>query len=309
MIFLLKAPRLHWSQYFLLPLILLISPLCVASEITKEARVSQADTPSLQEHPLRIPYRELKKRYVHTLVCYWFRTDRGRKHSFLEDLSELVADYTPYYDDMLFGPADWARYFGDVGRVPPLPQEIGCILALPCPFWVGKTIGETHLLTLIPATVGGKRLTLDLLGELIQRPQGGGQKMLYEYYDADVKKEHGAKGVGSPYWLLMTKDVLPGSRNQTYAAQQALVARHAQASGRPYQLPCALEAAISVLMYHAKHGERLYTDNPWTFTRCQELVIGNYPVVVGGFGSAGLAVSFSCDGDFVNYGVGGGWKL
>jgi hypothetical protein len=56
-------------------------------------------------------------------------------------------------------------------------------------------------------------------------------------------------------------------------------------------------------------GERLYTDNPWTYTQCQELQEGDffpediddegiehplniwYLVVVGGFSSGGLFVT------------------
>ena len=58
----------------------------------------------------------------------------------------------------------------------------------------------------------------------------------------------------------MTKDVIPGSRNKAYSAQQALVASRAKSSGHPYQLPHLLEGTVSILMHHAKHGEPLYKD-------------------------------------------------
>ena len=73
----------------------------------------------------------------------------------------------------------WERYFGEVGVFPALPADIAEILSSPCPFWEGKQVRDTHLLALIPSRVGGKALTLDYLGELIQSPKGGGHETEY----------------------------------------------------------------------------------------------------------------------------------
>ena len=59
------------------------------------------------------------------------------------------------------------------GVEPPLPPDIHQILASPCPIWPGKTIQETHMLTLIPATVNNQPFTLKTLGELIKQPKTG----------------------------------------------------------------------------------------------------------------------------------------
>jgi NLR family CARD domain-containing protein 3 len=187
------------------------------------------------------------------------------------------------------GPKEWSQYFGEVGAAPPLPANIDEILNGPCPFWRGKQVKDTHLLVLVPAMVDGRPFTLDLLGELIKSPQGSGNKTQYRYYGSDVQKELGAKSPGSSYWVLMTRDVLPGSRSKTYDAQKAFVAAHASRLNLPYEMPDALSAATAILLHHARTGERLYTDDPWTYTRCQEKVGKNdYPVVVGGFSSGGL---------------------
>jgi hypothetical protein len=72
-----------------------------------------------------------------------------------------------------------------------------------------------------------------------------------------------------------------------------LGAEHARRIDLPYEMPDALSAATAILSHHARTGERLYTDDPWTYTRCQEKVLGNkYPVVVGGFSSGGLRVDY-----------------
>ena len=70
-----------------------------------------------------------------------------------------------------FGKDLWATHLGDIGIEPPLPPNIKEILNAPCPFFPGKKVEETHLLVLIPKTVNGKPLTMQTLGELVQKPR------------------------------------------------------------------------------------------------------------------------------------------
>jgi hypothetical protein len=174
---------------------------------------------------------------------------------------------------------------------------MAAILDGPCPFWPDKQVKDTHLLVLIPATVGGVPFTLNLLGELIQHPKNGGHRTKYSYYSERVKAQIGEQSPPRSYWLLMTRDVLPGSRNKGYAAQKELVAGYASREGVPYVLPSVLEAATAIFMHHAREGERLFGNDPWTYTRCQEKVDNNrYPVFVGSFSSGGLSVDSYCNG-------------
>ena len=117
----------------------------------------------------------------------------------------------------------WERYYGAVGSVPSPPSGIDQILNRPCPFWRGKQVKETHLLALIPSHVGGKALTLDYLGELIKSPKGDGRKTQYrgDWYAKYVRPAIGHQSPDSSYWVLMTKDVLPWSRNKRYEGQCA----------------------------------------------------------------------------------------
>jgi hypothetical protein len=196
-----------------------------------------------------------------------------------------------------FGARAWEKYFGKVGTEPFLPPDIEEILVSPCPFWSGKAVKDTHLLVLIPSTVAGKPFSLNLLRRLIHRPQGGGHSTAYRFYNSDVQKQCGAQSPERSYWVLMTRDVLEGSRHSTYQSQQALVAAHAKRTGLPYELPSALEAATAILSHYVRSGEGLYTDDPLTYTRCQELIAWNgsdHPAVaVGGFSSGGLGVGSS----------------
>ena len=194
----------------------------------------------------------------------------------------------------------WQRYFGDVGATPPLPDNIAAILNSPCPFWSGRQVMDTHLLVLIPSHVAGQPLTLNYLGQLIERPQWGGHATKYRYYWDGARKAIGSKASGRSYWVLMTRDVLPGSRWNSYADQCALVSAHANRTGLPYEVPGALEAAVVMLLHHVRSGERLYSDNPYTYTRCREKAINGNPVVVGGFSSGGLFVNYYDYGSHFN---------
>ena len=92
--------------------------------------------------------------------------------------------------------------------------------------------------------------------------------------------------------------MLPNSRNKTFSEQEALIKG-------PYAVPGALEAATGILMHHAQTGERLYTDSPDTYTRCQEMLSNGYRVVVGSFGSSGLGVGIYDGSRFDGHGLGG----
>ena len=198
----------------------------------------------------------------------------------------------------------WEQYFGAVGENPALPADITEILSSPCPFWEGKQVKDTHLLVLIPSQVAGQPLTLDYLGELIQSPQGGGHRTQYRYYVDAAREAIGSQASGSSYWVLMTRDVLPGSRWNGYKNQCALVANHANRTGLSYEVPGALEAGVVMLLHHVRSGERLYSDHPLTYTRCRKKV-HNCQLIVGGFSSGGPLVGYSFASSGFLYGVAG----
>ena len=211
------------------------------------------------------------------------------------------------FGDSVLDASVWERYYGAVDSSPSRPSGIDQVMNSPCPFWEGCQVRDTHMLVLIPSHVGGKPLTLDYLGELIQSPKGDGYGTKYrdyEYYAEYVRPAIGSQASGSSYWVLMTKDVLPGSRNKRYEDQRKLVADHANRTGLGYEVPGALEAAVVMLLHHAQSGERLYSVNPETHTRCRDKDIDGNPVVVGGFSSGGLYVSSNVY-DYLSNGVAG----
>lgn len=144
--------------------------------------------------------------------------------------------------------------------------------------------------------VGG--LTLNSIGQLAKKyfpeTEGG-----YRYIRDTLVNELGDHSVNKSCWVLITKKVLEGSRNQPYNKQQEMVADLAKQSLPGYEVPETLEAAACILSQYFMDSKRLYSDDPLTYTRCKEELQG-YQTVVGGFAPAGLGVfNLDYDSDYI----------
>ena len=197
-----------------------------------------------------------------------------------------------------FGKEMWATYLGDIGEEPPLPPDIKAILSAPCPFFPGKKVEETHLLVLIPKTVNSKPLTLQTLGELVKKPLKGTSTQ----YSQHTPGEYKDPPIVSSHWVLMTRDVIPGSRDKSYAEQQKILKGYIEKQQLPYEVPPILDATTCIFMEFLRSGTRLCGDSPYTYSRCQEKWRKDHPLAVGDFDSAGLYVGSSIF-DNVNIGV------
>ncbi len=200
------------------------------------------------------------------------RISGGRQTEFIQRTSTGTIR-----DDQRFGKAEWETYFGDVGEEPSLPENIEAILNSPCPFSGDESVKvkDTHMLVLVPATVNGKALTLNELGVIIQNPQNEGHATDY-FCGSWIRGSTSSTKVEQSHWVLMTRDVVPDSRNKTYQEQKDLVNRY-----EGYGLPGALEAAVCTLMEHVFSGSKLFGERPSTYTRCTETIYGKdsqYPV-------------------------------
>lgn len=234
---------------------------------------------------------------------YLNKQELGRCCSVSKTWNTIAKDKKLWLNLIAFGPEKWSTYFGDVGQAPPLPKDIYEILKSPCPFWEGKRVEETHMLVLIPATINGENVTLNTLEELIQNPKQGNKTKFY-LNDNLIKDEHGDKLIEQSYWILMTRDIIRGSRGESYPKQQKRVSLYEH-----YLIPQIREAAICVLMEYVTSGKYLYDFEHLTYTRCEEKVMNQYPIFVGGFGSGGLRVGGDLFFDLGGYGVGAVRKL
>jgi hypothetical protein len=190
-----------------------------------------------------------------------------------------------------FGAAEWKEYMdADIGVEPPLPADIWDILAEACPFSTdGKTVAKTHLLMLIPETINGQPFNFNTLGKLFKAkfPDAGSDSG-YGYIMGQIQNT--AVNYGKSSWVLMTRDVIEGSRVKTFAEQQALVA---EKGDNKYEVPAVLDAATCIFLEYARSMGQ--TGNwPSTFTRCQEN-INDKKLVIGGFTNVGLGVLYFTD--------------
>ena len=183
-----------------------------------------------------------------------------------------------------FGKGMWAHYIkGDIGEVPELPANIKQVLEQQSPFFPGKTVKESSLLYYIPEFVGEKRLTLNLLNELVKDALQGEKIGLRGYIWDQILKEHGDTPIGEGHWALMTNDVVPGSRNRSFIDQEKMV------NDAGYEVPDLLDAAVIILLEQLRSGTRLFSDNPGTYTYCKEIT-REFHLVIGGFTPDGLDV-------------------
>lgn len=77
--------------------------------------------------------------------------------------------------------------FGCVGAVPEIPENINQILNQPCPFNPGQLIKDTHILTLMPATLDGESLTIQKLGQIITNPKTKNKASLDDTYNLKTR--------------------------------------------------------------------------------------------------------------------------
>ena len=168
-------------------------------------------------------------------------------------------------DGSVYGPEAWRIWNVEVlDAVPPAPRV--------------DLSKKDKVLLYIPQRirVHGKEQDFNL--KALKEISGGP----FRYFSESVEAQFGDNM--APGWVLIDKNVIPESRNKDYETQKRMVEE------RGCSMPSVLEAVVLNLMVFAFTRERLYGQEPWTYTRCTEKVDGQYPVVVGGFGSVGLNV-------------------
>ena len=198
------------------------------------------------------------------------------------------------YREIAFSSKNWAQWDADLVKDVNMRQEM---LSLPENIaeelrrsaFPGKSIRETHVLVRMP-----KGLTIKKLGELAKKYFPNNTNGYGHIWSAIVN-DLGDKPTDKSIWLLMTKDVLPGSRDKSYSQQKNIVAELAETTGVSHQVPTALEAATCILAHYSRSKNRLFSDKPRTKTRCQDSVRG-YQMTVGSFAPDGLTVDRNlCD--------------
>lgn len=72
--------------------------------------------------------------------------------------------------------------------------------------------------------------------------------------------------------------------------------------GEQYTLPSGSEAIIGLFAYYSKYNKRLFSDDPWTYTRLMDKKVQSFYMIVGGFAPDGLRLDYNIS-DCNYYGV------
>lgn len=194
------------------------------------------------------------------------------------------------YPTLIFGKEQWVEYFGDPGQERPLPKNIYEIIESPCPFFPQAKIKHTHILVLIPEKINNEPLNLDTLGKLIKVPKKNFFTRFGYGCTSDLSELEWKACTTYPYWALMTKDIIPGSSNQTYQEQLTYIAKQTKPTKHiqfNYTAPNILETCICIFSRFIQCRETLF---PSSRTRCQEGINGSQ-IIIGGFFNAKLQIS------------------
>lgn len=192
----------------------------------------------------------------------------------------------------VFGKAEWEKYIGDVGKEPLLPQNIIKFL---------KKNLDTYILVLVPKTVDGIPLSLNSLGEFVQKPKQG-HATTYRYFAPSVRELHGATPNTRSHWIVLSKDLLPFSQEIDYEDQEELVAEHSKTSGIMFTVPTLLDVAVCIFMEYIRSKTRLYSE---TCTCTKEINQFGFPLNIGLFSSEGLFIGSSSFVPFNSIGMAG----
>lgn len=207
--------------------------------------------------------------------------------------------------DWAFGKRKWAKYIGEIGEEPPLPEDIYEILTSPCPVFPRKKVGETHVLTLIPEKVDQQPLTMSRLNELVRTPKEGHKTTVVNCCSNEkFAQEH--VHVNKTCWVLMIKNILAKSRKlyghvdtKQHALKDDKVKDSSKRANGKYQMPKAIELAVCISMKYIETKERLF-DDKFRYIYCLKR-IGMFRVPIGGYRSD---LIFLYPGkDYVTYGI------
>lgn len=205
-------------------------------------------------------------------------------------------------------------------KLPPLPKDIHQIVNSKCPIYDGQikadgthySVDDTHFLQLLCEEDG----SLNHFENNVVKPYGenhylqGVNPLQFRYFWHEARQEHGEVPCELTHWELTTKNILPESRNKSWAEQDELVSSLGQKAFVNYEVPSVKNTPRALFLHRVATGESLYTASDarnghlYTYTLLREST-EIYRLVVGGFDHAGLSVDDGYDFGDGSVGVGG----
>lgn len=198
---------------------------------------------------------------------------------FAKDPTTWKICQTLSYPKIAFGKEQWLKYFNVcVGEEPPLPLGINEYLESECPIFADKKVMDTHMLVLIPKTINNENFTIKHLLKIVnviylqnEKSSKMVSQVISKYKGTPIKKS---------YWVLVTKEIFPESKNKSYFWQKKILENLIRKTGVRYKVPNVLEVAASIIMEYVRSEKLLYGS---ACTRCREIAgIGQNQLIVGG---------------------------
>lgn len=170
-------------------------------------------------------------------------------------------------------------------KIPPLPLDIH------------DEVSDIKVLYLIPpGSLNELEACVSAYGQEHLAEYGGKNPLRFRYFWPVAREEYGETRFDEWQWILISKGLLVGSRNQPYAKQAQMVVKLSERAFVHYEVP-SLKAAVALAFLHkVATGESVLqagdTQNQhrYTYTRVRETTRG-YRLAVGGFASDGLRVT------------------
>ena len=197
-----------------------------------------------------------------------------------QSLNKLVQDYAKNNPPAeCFGAKEWKSFGADVGVVLPVPLKM-----------IQDFDSSKWMLTWIPETINEKELTLSSIDQYVSDSKNG-----KDAFESNYKYPLSDRGIPDKtvkpfkaHWVMLSKDVLDGTRQQNFATQEKLVRKAG------FEIPNLIDAVVSILLHNLKTGEFCLPDKSnghrMTSTRVQEQNDWGYQIVVGDFSALGLCV-------------------
>jgi hypothetical protein len=233
----------------------------------------------------------------------------------VKDIPQVADIIFQYAVDLSPKLTNWHTSLQRIGalpnKVPPLPCDILQILDSKCPIRSDERkpdgthykLSDTHLLYLIPpGTLNELEARVRAYGSQALNDQGGrlypiGNPLQFRFFADVTRWEHGNVRSHEYQWILISNDVLPGSRNKPYQEQAQRVAELNRKARTNYEVPSLYAAAAAYFLHKVATGESLYEEgneqnrNIHTYTRVKETV-QNCPLVIGGSAPSGVNIFY-----------------
>lgn len=204
------------------------------------------------------------------------------------------------YSEIAFGNDKWAKLFGtEVVKDEDNNEELS---SLPLDEFIAdcknfkslfpeKNPKDLLMLVRLPKTLNGG-LTLKSLTDLAEKFFSNCNDG-YKYIWKGIVQELRNDSIDKSHWVMMTKSILPGSKDNSYCQQEKMIAALAEKSLIGYEVPGVLESTACILSQYFDPNIRLFNDDSSVYTRCKEGFDG-HQIIVGGLAPVYLRILRNC---------------